>query len=284
MFRKLCLAPSARSLQNASLVKRLSTSNRSSLRFCSTSSSGASKGTGTGASAAGAEQTAQKPLRHAAMSARGPITYLSLGIAGAALGAILMFYKSEKEKKTQRTASVIKTTGKAAMGGPWVLVDQNGIPRTDASYSGQGKFQLLYFGFTFCPDICPSELVKIGKVLDILDNKGIDLTPLFVSVDPARDTVQQLKNYSQDFHDKMQYLTGTKDQVAAASKAYRVYFSKVDENENDDTDYLVDHSIVFYLLDPNGEFVDFFTQRMQVSDMVEKVVNAKADWDKLKKA
>jgi protein SCO1/2 len=116
---------------------------------------------------------AEKVEKAAALASRGPITFLSLAIAGIALGAILVYYKSEKEKKTQRVASVVKTTGKAAIGGPWVLVDKEGIPRTDAHYKGKGKFQILYFGFTFCPDICPSELVKIGKVLDILDKKGM---------------------------------------------------------------------------------------------------------------
>ena len=98
----------------------------------------------------------------------------------------------------------------------------------------------------------------------MLADKGIKLTTLFVSVDPARDTVGQLKNYAQDFHPTITYLTGTPEQVLKASKAFRVYYSKANESQNDDEDYLVDHSIVFYLLDPDGEFVDFFTQRMQV--------------------
>jgi protein SCO1 len=208
-----------------------------------------------------------KSLGH---SKRGPVTMLSLGLASISLGGILWYYKLEKEKKTERVASQVTTTGKAALGGPWVLVDQDGIPRTDASY--KGKYQILYFGFSFCPDICPSELVKIGKVIDILTEKGIDVTPLFITVDPPRDTIQQLKNYSQDFHSKIQYLTGTKEQVGKACKAYRVYFSKANENEDDDEDYLVDHSIVFYLLDDKGEFQDFFTQRMQVGDIVTKIV------------
>ena len=106
-----------------------------------------------------------------------------------------------KEKKTERVASQVTTTGKAALGGPWVLVDQDGIPRTDASY--KGKYQILYFGFSFCPDICPSELVKIGKVIDILTEKGIDVTPLFITVDPPRDTIQQLKNYSNLYFNKV---------------------------------------------------------------------------------
>ena len=200
---------------------------------------------------------------------RGPVTMLSLALAGICSAGILLYYNTEKDTKLNKVTDKVTSTGKALLGGPWVLVDQDGIPRTDASY--KGKYQILYFGFTFCPDICPSELVKIGKCIDILDKKGIDVTPLFVSVDPPRDTVGQMKFYSQDFHKKIQYLTGTKEQVAAASKAYRVYFSKANENEDDDDDYLVDHSIVFYLLDPQGNFKEFFTQRMQVNDIVSKI-------------
>jgi protein SCO1/2 len=78
-------------------------------------------------------------------------------------GGIVANYNIEKERKTKTLARNVKTTGKAALGGPWVLVDQDGVPRTDASY--RGKFTLLYFGFTFCPDICPSELVKVGHIM-----------------------------------------------------------------------------------------------------------------------
>jgi len=179
-------------------------------------------------------------------------------------------YNIEKENKTKALAKNITTTGKPALGGPWVLVDQDGIPRSDASYFGQ--FTLLYFGFTYCPDICPSELVKIGEIMKAIEkSKDIRLKPLLISVDPSRDTVRQLKYYSQDFHPSIAYLTGTKDQVAVAAKAYRVYFSKANENEKDDEDYLVDHSIVLYLVNPEGEFVDFFTQRMEVKHIVEKI-------------
>ena len=107
------------------------------------------------------------------------------------------------------------------------MVDQDGICRTDASF--KGKYTLLYFGFTYCPDICPSELVKIGKIVKVLGSRADSpqLTPLFISVDPNRDTVGQIKHYSKDFHPDMVYLTGTREQVAVATKAYRVYFSKV---------------------------------------------------------
>ena len=95
---------------------------------------------------------------------RGPITFVSLAFACVTGALIVTYYELEKEKKVKRVASEIITTGKPALGGPWVLIDQDGIPRTDASY--KGDFALLYFGFTYCPDICPSELVKVGKIID----------------------------------------------------------------------------------------------------------------------
>jgi len=200
---------------------------------------------------------------------RGPVSFYSLGLMMITAGGIVGYYNITKEQKTQTLAKNVKTTGKAALGGPWVLVDQDGVPRTDASY--RGRFTLLYFGFTFCPDICPSELVKVGNIMKELDKRKIPLQPLFISVDPSRDTLGQMKHYAQDFTPAFQYLTGTKEQVAAAAKAYRVYFSKANENESDEDDYLVDHSIVLYLVSPEGEFLDFFTQRMEVKDVVEKV-------------
>jgi protein SCO1/2 len=97
-------------------------------------------------------------------SQRGPVTYFTLGLTGLVGAGILVYYGIEKERKTERiTSSKIITTGKPALGGPWSLVDQDGIPRNSVDYLG--KFTLLYFGFTHCPDICPSELVKVGKIM-----------------------------------------------------------------------------------------------------------------------
>lgn len=111
-------------------------------------------------------------------------------------------------------------------------------------------------------------------LLLLTEKRGVadTLQPLFISVDPGRDTVGQLRHYAQDFHPRIQYLTGTTDQVAKASKAFRVYFSKVGDADLDsDDEYLVDHSIVLYLVGPNGDFLDFFTQRMDYKDIVEKI-------------
>ena len=106
------------------------------------------------------------PKEHATEKAagRGPITFASLAVAVVAVAGVVTYYELEKEKKVLQVASEIVTTGKPALGGPWILIDQDGITRTDASY--KGEFALLYFGFTYCPDICPSELVKVGKIID----------------------------------------------------------------------------------------------------------------------
>lgn len=180
-----------------------------------------------------------------------------------------VYFEYRKREKLAEIASEVKSYGKPALGGPFVMFNQDGVPVTDASY--HGKFVLLYFGFTFCPDICPNELVKMGKVIDALDKKTLPLEPVFISLDPARDTLGQLKNYGQDFHPKFQWLTGTKDQIASVTRAFRVYFSKVDENDDNDEDYLVDHSIVMYLLSPTGEFLEFYTQRSTVTDIVASI-------------
>ena len=129
---------------------------------------------------------------------KGPVTFASLAVIAVAGAGLLTYYQLEKEKKINKVASEVVSTGKAAIGGPWVLVNQDGIPKNDASFHGQ--YVLLYFGFTYCPDICPSELVKIGKVIDELasSKKIKNVKPIFISVDPPRDTVGQLKFYGKD--------------------------------------------------------------------------------------
>ena len=162
--------------------------------------------------------------------------------------------------------------GKPAIGGPWSLIDLEGNLVTNASF--HGKWLLLYFGFARCPDICPSEMLKIARVLDQLKEShpqlAKKLVPVFVSVDPARDSLSALKEYSKDFHPDYVFLTGSPIQVQQMAKKYRVYVSKADETE--DGDYLVDHSIVVYFHDDKGELSDCFTQSMRPNDICEKIV------------
>ncbi|KAF0743483.1 hypothetical protein AaE_008539 [Aphanomyces astaci] len=220
---------------------------------------------------------------HVNTSNTGPITWASMALAGAIGAGALAYYHTEKERLQTQTTGKVTSVGKPLLGGPWTLVDcESGSCVTDASF--HGKHTLLYFGFTHCPDICPNELVRLGDVCDsngsvmsVLDKiPNVDIEPLFITVDPARDTVQQMEAYKKDFHPKLRMLTGTPDQVKDVTKAYRVYFTKADESDvdddgEDDEEYLVDHSIVMYLISPSGEFLDFFTQSARVDDIVKKI-------------
>ncbi|EQC27550.1 hypothetical protein SDRG_14607 [Saprolegnia diclina VS20] len=203
----------------------------------------------------------------------GPVSWASMALAGVIGGGVLMYYKNEKDRLQTQTTGKVTTVGKALLGGPWTLVDcASGTCVTDASF--RGKHTILYFGFTHCPDICPNELVRLGEVLDKVPD--LDIEPLFITVDPARDTVAQMEAYKQDFHPKLRMLCGTPDMIKDVTKAYRVYFTKADETEVDDDaeedeEYLVDHSIVMYLIGPDGEFMDFFTQSARVDDIVKKI-------------
>ena len=181
-----------------------------------------------------------------------------LGLTGAGL---LAYFNIEKERRKQQSAATVESTGKALLGGPWCLVDA-ADGKLVSSEDFKGGYTLLYFGFTYCPDICPNELVKICKVVSALEEES-DLppvTPVFISLDPHRDTVAQMKHYMQDFHPRMRALTGTPGQIADAARQFRVYFTDVDRDDEDDDDYVVDHSIVCYFMDEEGEFLEFFTQ------------------------
>jgi protein SCO1 len=141
---------------------------------------------------------------------------------------------------------------------------------------------LLYFGFARCPDICPSEMQKIGKVMDILKTEHPDVAknvvPLFVSIDPARDSLKALQAYADDFHPSFVCVTGSPSQISDMAKRYRVYFSKAEETT--DGDYLVDHSIIIYCHHPDGKVSDCFTQSMRPTDVVTRFLelyNAKPE-------
>jgi len=205
-------------------------------------------------------------------SMRGPVTWPALGLVAVVAAAAVSYYKIERERRLENAMGKIVSTGKPAVGGEWSLVDLDGNLVTNKSF--EGKWTLLYFGFARCPDICPSEMVKVGKVMDTLKKEHPELhkniQPIFVSIDPARDSLKALRDYAKDFHPSYVFLTGAPQQVQAMAKKYRVYMSKADET--DDGDYLVDHSIVIYFHDETGDIADCFTQSMRPTDVVEKVV------------
>jgi len=203
---------------------------------------------------------------------RGPVSWPSLFLVGIAAASIVAYYNIERERRLESAMGRVVSTGKPAIGGPWSLVDLNGNLVTNASF--QGKWLLLYFGFARCPDICPSEMLKLARVIDQLKEThpqlASKLVPVFVSVDPARDSLTALREYATDFHPDYVFLTGSPTQVQEMAKKYRVYVSKAEET--DDGDYLVDHSIVVYFHDDKGELSDCFTQSMRPKDISEKIV------------
>lgn len=147
-------------------------------------------------------------------------------------------------------------TGVAAIGGPFSLVDQNGQRRTDSDF--RGKVMMIYFGYAFCPDACPTALQAMTLAMKQLGDKANEVVPIFVTVDPARDTVELLKTYASNFDPRLVALTGTPEEIARAAKAYRVYYAKVGDPKATE-DYTMDHSSVIYLMDRNGRYVTHFT-------------------------
>lgn len=167
------------------------------------------------------------------------------------------------------------SSGAASIGGPFELVNQDGETVTQDDF--KGKYMLTYFGYTFCPDVCPTELQVMGTALDMMPQDIADeITPVFFTVDPERDTVEAVAEYVPYFHDRMVGLTGTVEQTTAAAKAFRVYYAKaIPEGEPEDTDtYLMDHSSFVYLMDREGKFVRHFNYGTSPEDMAKGVTEA----------
>jgi cytochrome oxidase Cu insertion factor (SCO1/SenC/PrrC family) len=150
----------------------------------------------------------------------------------------------------------VRTIGEALVGGPFTLTDHTGKRVTDNDF--RGRYMLVYFGYTWCPDVCPTELQVISAALDHLGDEAGRIRPIFVTVDPERDTVAQMADYVANFHASLVGLTGSPEEIAGVAKAYRVYYAKA-KTEGSDTDYTVDHGSLIYLMDPEGKFVTHFT-------------------------
>jgi cytochrome oxidase Cu insertion factor (SCO1/SenC/PrrC family) len=154
-----------------------------------------------------------------------------------------------------------------SLGGPFSLTNQAGQPVTERDYAG--RWMLVYFGYSFCPDVCPTELGTMAAALDALGPAAERVTPVFVTVDPQRDTPAALADYVARFHPRLQGLTGTPEQVAEVARRYRVYYARA--QRPDMTDYLMDHSSFIYLVGPDGRVRSLFRPDQRPEDIAATV-------------
>jgi len=158
----------------------------------------------------------------------------------------------DKYAQCRKTA----VAGGAQIGGAFTLVDENGATVTDRDVIDQPS--LVYFGYTFCPDVCPLDNARNAEAVEILESRGDIVKPVFISIDPQRDTPEILRDFTDNLHPRMVGLTGTPEQVKAASQTYRTYFKKQEPEEGNEQFYLVDHSTFTYLAFPDEGFIEFF--------------------------
>ena len=173
------------------------------------------------------------------------------GIAVAAAGWALWPQAAEERSATELMEALM--WGRESVGGPFALIDHNGQPRTDADY--RGKLLLIYFGFTFCSDVCPTELQAMASAIDRLGAAGAAVQPLFITVDPEKDTPEQLKGYVALIHPRLIGLTGDQRAIKKVALAYKVYYAKTDPARNAGTE--VDHTGFIFLVGPDGKYLGF---------------------------
>ncbi|HEX2840935.1 SCO family protein [Hyphomicrobium sp.] len=187
---------------------------------------------------------------------------LLVGLAAGVLTAVLLVaVPGPGAVKTE-------TAGKALIGGPFSLLDPSGKRVTDKDFAGRPM--LVYFGFTHCPDVCPAGLQVIAAALDRMGDMAKGITPIFITVDPERDTPEVLGKYVKSFHPEIVGLSGSPDDIAAVTKAYRVYAKKVPDEERPG-EYNVDHSSFMYLMNGRGEFVKHFPHSVDAEKLAQEL-------------
>jgi protein SCO1 len=158
-------------------------------------------------------------------------------------------------------------TNSVTFGGPFTLTASDGSTKTDESF--RGRWMLVYFGYTHCPNICPMTLSAISRALDTLGPLGANVQPVYITIDPERDTPEQMGEYTRAFDSRIVGLTGTPQAIALVAKKYRVFYEKVAGQTRDD--YSMMHSSYIYVMDPNGRYVTLITQSEDPAAIVERM-------------
>ncbi len=186
------------------------------------------------------------------------IIALLLSIASAAVAQMA-------SKRSAAELMDVVMWNREPIGGPFKLTDHTGRERTDADF--RGRLMIVYFGFTYCPDICPTDLQNISIAMKGLGTEANQVQPIFITLDPERDTVDHLARYVAMFDPRLIGLTGSLAAIDRAAEAYRVYYARVRLGSNPD-DYTVDHSAFIYLIDRDGKYLGFFPPGVSAEQIV----------------
>lgn len=197
------------------------------------------------------------------MTRKLPILVVTFVVAVFAIGAWLNLRVAE----TPENAAVGGMVVNVSIGGPFELTDHTGARVSDDAF--RGNYALIYFGYTFCPDVCPTELGEIAVALDELGDDGKRVTPVMITIDPARDTPEVLAEYVPLFHDRLVGLTGTEAEIKDVAEKYRVFFRRFDDPNF--TYYLMDHTSFVYLVDPKGAVASMFRYGTPPADMADAI-------------
>ncbi|MDX1819489.1 MAG: SCO family protein [Alphaproteobacteria bacterium] len=201
-------------------------------------------------------------LRTYAIAATGLVVAMTAGVF------LYTQFAAEPDKYAQCRSTAI-AGGTSQIGGPFTLIDETGATVTDADVIDQPS--LLYFGYTFCPDVCPLDTARNAEAIDILEERGLMVKPVFISIDPERDTPEVVDAFTANLHERMLGLTGTPDQVREASRAYRTFFQKQEPTAGNEDYYLVDHSTMSYLVFPGEGLVEVFQRSLRADDVADRV-------------
>lgn len=199
---------------------------------------------------------------------RKTLSYLALLLVGLFVAGTAIWLSVFGPSKSYASCGGVAVAGGGDLGGPFELVNSSGDTVTDKDVIT--KPSLIYFGYTFCPDVCPLDVDRNAHAIEMLEKRGKIVTPVFISIDPKRDTPEVVGEFADVMHPRMIGLTGSEEQVKAASTAYRTYY-KSHRKDDADQDYLVDHSTFSYLVLPQVGFVDYFKREATPEQMADRI-------------
>lgn len=201
------------------------------------------------------------------------LRYIRLGLYGLCLGLVsLIFVKFYLNHFQISHVEDKKNLTEIQIGGPFNLIDQHGKNRIHTDF--YGKIQMIYFGYGFCPDVCPLGLQNMTKALEKMGKDIDQIAPIFITIDPVRDTIEFLKTYAQNWHSSFSFLTGTQTNVNQAIKNYKVYAQKA-KPDGTYADYLMDHSTLIYIMDRKGNFIESLshtTDPQKISNALKRIL------------